>query len=168
MALPHCRDFVAPFRRWSHHRIPEICSANARGPSRIGRHEQCSSPTGCCLYLRRFLSRIRTLRHGLFLVCCVCGLAFRRIGPQTPNRRRLAPLEFFSPAVSRLGTCWEILFPAAGGLFRPPRPLHRLGRVRYAIELFAKRLGIPQKPRPCPNLATILVGLPVEKSSPIN
>lgn len=67
-----------------------------------------------------------------------------------------------------LGELARKLPTAAGGLFRPPRPLHRLGRVRYAIEPFAKRLGIPQKPRPCPNLSTILVGLPVEKSSPIN
>lgn len=135
MALPHRRDSAVALRRWPHHRFPEICSANARRQSCNGCHEQRSSPTGCSLHVRRFLSRIRILRHGLSVVRCVSGVASRRIGSKIPCRRRLTALGIFLPAVSQPGTQLEILPRTTGRSFGVPRALCRLGRIPYAVSV---------------------------------
>src|ERR1700688_1148240 len=55
LALPHRRDSVRDLRHRPHHRLLEICSTNARGPSRDERHEYSAAPTRRCTHVRSLL-----------------------------------------------------------------------------------------------------------------
>jgi hypothetical protein len=52
-------------------------------------------------------------------------------------------LDIFLPSISQPGHHLEILSPATDHFFRSAGLLRRLGRLRRAVESFAKRLSTP-------------------------